>query len=856
VRGAALVTAGISVALAAAFPGAAAARTATSATGPGEGMLLVAKGAARGEALPISGTQVAAHVAGFAAQVKVRQAFNNPFDRPLEAVYIFPLPHEAAVSQVEISFGDRRITTEIKTRAEAKEIFARARREGRTAAMLEQERPNVFTQSVTNIQPGQVVKVEIVYDVPLAYDSGAWEFVYPMVVGPRHVPGTPSGRPPSGVGTAPDTDQVPDGSRITPPTLPAGRRSGRNITLEVAIDPGKRIRAIDSPTHAVAVDRDEESTAVVVRLVGKDRIANKDFVLRYRLADAAPVAVALAHRGAAGPGTFALMVEPPRRARGRSVAPKELVFAIDTSASMRGEPLARSLELVRHALGQLGPRDTFRVIPLADAGAAAAARPSAGTAAARRAALAALQRLEASGETDLRGGLAALLAAPVPRGRLRVVCLLSDGLVGNDKAVLAEVERAIGPDTRLFTFGVGSAVNRWLLERLAEVGRGGSQVLLPGDSPADQVTAFHRRLRAPVMTHLAIDWGGLEVTDIVPRTVGDLYAGQPVAVVGRFQRVARGRITVRGRLGGARPISFQVPVVLDAAPGDHQALPRLWARAAIAALERDQLRSDDPSLVARITDIGLTHRLVTAYTAFVGVDERPAREGGRLRTYVVPVDMPAGMTDNEETGEPRNRRKTEAPAERTPRPDGDRDNKVDEADDESGSVEEEPDAPRTAAADTPIAAGSTGAELTVIDDGRADGRAPWRFAVGLGGGDLERGDTGDLLVGSLHLRADRAITGRLSLGARLGLLVRPDRAGDRVPLAGLLFEVGAHRLWRGALRLTTGVGPVLLDGDTAALGLGAGIGLGRRLPIELRYQHALKSGEDAGAFTLGVELSF
>jgi Ca-activated chloride channel family protein len=312
VRGHALVTAGIPVALALAAPLSAAARTATSAAGPGEGVLLVARGAARGEALPVSGTHVAAYVAGFAAQVKVRQTFNNPFDRPLEAVYVFPLPHEAAVSDVVVTIGDRRIATEIKTRAEASEIYARARREGHTAAILEQERPNVFTQSVTGIPPGQVVKVEIVYDVPLAYDTGGYEFVYPMVVGPRHVPGAPTGKPPSGLGTAPDTDQVPDGSRITPPTLPAGRRSGRNITLEVAIDPGKRIRSIDSPTHAIAVDRDEESTAVVVKLVGKDRIPNKDFVLRYRLADTAPVAAVLAHRSEAGPGTFALMVEPPR----------------------------------------------------------------------------------------------------------------------------------------------------------------------------------------------------------------------------------------------------------------------------------------------------------------------------------------------------------------------------------------------------------------------------------------------------------------------------------------------------------------------------------------------------------------
>lgn len=847
VRGLALLTAGFSVALATPRP--ASARTATSVAGPGEGVLLVAKGggaaASRGDALPASGTHVAAYIAGFAAQVKVRQTFNNPFDRPLEAVYVFPLPHEAAVSDVEVRVGDRRIRSEIKTRAEAAEIFARARREGRTAALLEQERPNVFTQSVTNIPPGADVVVEIVYDLALDYQGGAYQFVYPMVVGPRHVPGKPTGKRPSGHGTAPDTDQVPDGSRVTPPTLPPGQRSGRNVTLEVAIDPGKRIRVIDSPTHAIAVDREEEGTQVVVKLVGRDRIPNKDFVLRYRLADAAPVATALAHAAEAGPGTFALMVEPPRPARAHPVAPKELVFLIDTSGSMRGESLERIKQVMRHALGNLNRRDTFRIVTFAGDTGGLGPRPVANTAGDRRRALAAIDRLEAAGKTELLAGIAAVLSAPVPRGRLRVVCLLSDGFVANEKAVLAEVERAIGPGTRLFTLGVGSSVNRYLLERLAEVGRGASQVLLPGASAEEQAAAFYRRVRSPVMTHLAIDWGDLQVTDVWPRSVGDLHAGQPIAVVGRFQRTARGRITVRGRIGGGRAVSFKVPVVLDAAPGDHEALPRLWARAAIASLERDQLRSDDPALVARITDLGLTHRLVTAYTSFVAVDEQKTREGGRLRTYVVPVDLPAGVTRTEEEGELRLRRKTRPSAE--PAPD-------DDADEEEDAGEEE--APVRAAAEPSAGdTGGMGGELVSVEEARATG-STWRFAVGLGAGDLERGETGDIFVGSFHLRADRAVGRRLSLGARLGLLLRPDRAGDRVPLAGLLFEAGARDLWRGALRLMAGAGPVLVDGDTAAFGLGAAIGLGRRLPIELRYQHALRSGADAGALTLGVELAF
>jgi Ca-activated chloride channel family protein len=835
VRGLALVTAGISLVAAAATP--AVARTATR-TGPGEGVLVIAggggSGAAVGRSLPARETRVAASLVGFAARVRVRQTFNNPFDQPLEAIYTFPLPHQAAVSGIVVTVGKRSIKSEIKKRSEATEIFARARREGRTAALLEQERPNVFTQSVTNIPPGQVVQVEIVYDLALDYESGAFEFVYPMVVGPRYVPGASSGKAPSGHGTGPDTDQVPDGSRITPPTLPPGERSGRNVTMEVTLDPGKRIRLLESPTHDIAVERDDESTAVKVALVGRDRIPNKDFVLRYRLADATPVATAMAHQD----GTFALMVEPPRAARARTVA-KELVFLIDTSGSMRGEPLDRMKLLMRHAIGDLNPRDTFRIVTTAGDLGELGSRPLANTPAARRRALAAIDKLEAAGKSELLSGIARVLGGAVPRGRLRVICLMSDGFVGNEKAVLAAVERSIGPDTRLFTLGVGASVNRYLLERLAEVGRGASQVLLPGDEPEAQVAAFYRRVRSPVLTHIEIDWGGRAVTELWPKTLGDLHVGRPLTLFGRFERGGRGTITVRGRLAAGRPVSFKVPVAFVAGAGDNESLPRLWARSAIAGLEREQLRSDDPALVARITALGLQHRLVSSHTSFVAVDETRTKAGGVLRTYVVPVDRAEGVgaTDDDAHDGAKTRSL-------------DRDGEAEEED----SNREEPTAPPDLGEGAYSA--SVGGEM-VMSSERAAPASAWRFAVGLGAGDLDRADSsGDLLVGSLHLRADRAVTGHLSLGVRLGALIRPDREGERVPLANLLVEIGGHSLWRGALRLMGGVGPVLVGGDTGGLGLGAAIGLGRRFPIELRYQHAIIDGEDASAVTLGLEAAF
>jgi hypothetical protein len=569
---------------------------------------------------------------------------------------------------------------------------------------------------------------------------------------------------------------------------------------------------------------------VLVKLVGRDRIPNRDFVLRYRLADTSPVATLLAHRPAEGPGTFALLLEPPRPLRAGRTAPRELVFLVDTSASMSGEPLLRARLAVRRAIADLAPRDRFRILGLSGAGLDGALT---NTAANRRRALAALEALQAAGETDLLAGLRAATSPAIGPGRVRVVCLLSDGLVGNEKAILAEVEKTLGPDTRLFALGIGSSVNRYLLDRLAEIGRGTAQVLLPADAVDDEVAAFAHRLRSPVLGQLAIDWGDLEVTDVWPRAVGDLVAGQPLSVVGRFRQPGKGRITVRGRLAGGRAVAFKVPVVLDAAPGDHQALPRLWARAAVAGLEHDQLRSADAGLIERITDLGLTYRIATPYTSFVAVDEQRTREGGRLRTYVVPVDLPAGMSG---PGEESLHRKTRSEQDVT--------REEAEEDDEGAPTE------RTAAGPS---GGDAGAEMIRLDEPPAPSESGrWRFAVGLGAGDLDRGDTGDLAVGSVHLRADRAIATHLSLGARLGLLARP----DRVPLAGILLEIAGRDLWRGALRVMAGAGPVLLDGDSAALGLGAGVALGRRLPVEIRYQHALRSGDDAGALTLGVELAF
>lgn len=845
------------LAVAAALLGRPSAAAATQvARPPGEGVLVIARGSgatagqgARADRLPLLGTRVSAHVLGFVAQVEVHQTFNNPFDRPLEAIYMFPLPHDAAVSALRASIGDRTIQSHIARRKDAVAAYRQARRTGRVAALLEEERPNIFTQSVVNIPPGAVVEVAITYDVALDYRGGAYEFVYPMVVGPRDIPGTPIGGQPRGHGTARDTDQVPDASRVTPPTLPAGQRSGRNVTLEVDIDPGRPMASLDSPTHEIAIDRRsaaEETgspTAVRVSLVGKDRIPNKDFVLRYRLARGAPVATLLAHRDARGPGgTFALLIEPPHAPRPSVVTPRELVLVVDTSASMAGKPLALVKRAARRAVDQLGPRDTFRLVRMADTPIGLSATPLPATAANRARARAWIDQLQAAGQSALLPAMRAALHGAPAAGRLRVVCLLTDGFVGNEKAVLAEVEGALDRDTRLFTLGVGSSVNRYLLDRLAQVGRGAARTVLLDDAPEAEVDALCRRIRAPLLTGVTVEWRGLDVAEVVPPAPPDLFAGQPVELMGRFERAGSGAVVVRGRLGG-RAVSYRVPVSIRARVGDHEALPRLLARRRIRALLIDQLRADDPALIERITRLGLSYRLVTPYTAFVAVDREPSVDGRAPRVYVVPVDLPAGVggAAEQEGGVVGGVQGGVI--------DGDR------AGAEQGAASDKEQSRRI---ETAGPAAGAAEEVTVVSRAGATAPGRWRFAVGAGlGGAVAAGDRGGHpLLGSLHLAAERGVTTRLSLGVRLGLATG---AFDRAPdLASILIETHRLLLAGGALELAGGLGAALAAGADPGLALSAALRLGRGAPrVEVRYLHALiPGGPDTGAATLGFELSF
>ena len=596
-------------------------------------------------ALPLKHTEVAAEISGFVTRVKVVQTFTNPYNDPIEAIYVFPLPQNAAVNDMQIRIGDRVIKGDIRKREEARKIYEAAREAGKTAALLEQERPNIFSQSVANILPGHDILVELTYDEVLTYEKGGYDFTFPMVVGPRFIPGVPIGK--QNGGWSSDTDQVPDASKITPPVLKPGERNGHDIHVTVKLNAGLAIQSLESPSHPIDITGEQDKAGVYpgpceIRLKSSDTIPNKDFVIRYKVAGAKPEMALLTHKGELG-GYFMLMFQPPATPAAAEITPKEMVFVMDTSGSMSGEPIAMSKKAVRYALQNLNSNDTFQIIRFSESASPFAAAPLPATKDNIRRGLSYINGLEGEGGTMMIEGIQAALDYPLEENRLRIVCFMTDGYIGNETEILDAIQKKLGDNTRLFSFGVGSSVNRYLLERMAEVGRGNVKYVLLNEKPDEAVNQFYERVRNPVWTNLRVDWAGLDVEELYPARIRDLFAGQPMFVLGRYSRPGEATVTIHGQIAG-KEVSHPIVVNLSDAASENGALAPLWARSRIRDLETEEYGGSNKDVENAITELALKYRLMSKYTSFVAVEEKVVNEGGKPRTIQVPVEMPEGVS--------------------------------------------------------------------------------------------------------------------------------------------------------------------------------------------------------------------
>ncbi|MCC5637825.1 after-VIT domain-containing protein [Nostoc sp. CHAB 5844] len=600
-------------------------------------------------AFPLKHTEVQAKIAGNISRVEVTQSFENLFTTTLEAVYIFPLPDEAAVDDMLIQIGDRTIKGSIKKRQEAQQIYEEAKQQGRTAGLLEQERDNIFTQSLANIQPGEQIDVIIRYSESLKFTAGNYEFVFPMVVGPRYIPGIPIEDNAGGVGStaAPmtqnqDTDLVPDGSRLNAPILPSATRSPHDINVTIAIDAGVEIQDVQSPSHQIQIGY--EGKRVLVKLAGGDTIPNKDLILRYQVAGDRTQATVLTQADERG-GHFALYLIPALQYRQDQVVPKDVVFLIDTSGSQMGAPLMQCQELMRRFINGLNPDDTFSIIDFSDTTRQLSPVPLANNSQNRTRAINYINQLSANGGTEMLRGIRAVLNFPVTDpGRLRSIVLLTDGYIGNENQILSEVQRHLQPGNRLYSFGAGSSVNRFLLNRIAELGRGMSRIIRH-DEPTDQVVEkFYCQINNPVLANINLQWEGDGDSPIIyPATPPDLFAEQPLVLFGKKPDAHSGKLHITGIVAGGT--HYQHTFHLNFEETGNPAIAQLWGRSRIKELMNQMVHGETKLGVEAVTDTALTYQLLSQYTAFVAVSDDV--RGNPLKGSIsvqVPVEMPEGIS--------------------------------------------------------------------------------------------------------------------------------------------------------------------------------------------------------------------
>ena len=617
--------------------------TVSAQTGDTPGALTVVDATGKPKSTcPLKHTDVKAEISGFISRVVVTQHFENPFPEKIEAVYTFPLPQNAAVDDMTMIVGERTVRGKILPREEAQAVYEAAKSAGQVASLLDQERANIFTQSVANILPGEQVKITISYVETLSYVNGAYEFVFPMVVGPRYIPGATK-QVSQGNGFAPDTNQVPDASRITPKSPPAGMRSGHDISLDISLDAGLIIDNIDSKTHPVDVQRPDVRSARL-RLKEVETIPNKDFVLRYDVAGQAIQDALLTHRADKG-GFFTLILQPPDRVTAEDVTPKELVFVLDTSGSMQGFPIEKAKETMKLALDNLYPSDTFNLITFAGDTGILFPRPVPATRANLGKAQAFLSASAGYGGTEMMTAIKAALAPSDDQSHVRIVCFMTDGYVGNDMEIISEVQKH--QNARVFSFGIGSSVNRFLLDKMAEVGRGEVEYVGLGDDGSAAARRFHERVRNPLLTDIAIEWNNLPVADVYPQRIPDLFGAKPLVVTGRYTAAGRGTIRLKGKMAGSDFVR-DIPVDFPETMASHDVLAALWARARVdnlmgqdfAGAQSGNMRSD---LKDTITQLGIEYRLMTQFTSFVAVEEMVVTDGGKPRRIDVPIEVPEGV---------------------------------------------------------------------------------------------------------------------------------------------------------------------------------------------------------------------
>jgi Ca-activated chloride channel homolog len=612
---------------------------------------------------PALKTDIQAKIQGDLTTVTVTQTFANPTSAPLNATYLFPLNKDAAVHAMTMEVGDEIVKAKIHKIEEAKKKFNKAKKQGKAASLLVQHRPNMFTQHIANLMPGLPIKVTLVYDQTVPRVDGSYELVIPLIVGPRYQP--------SGSGKAPqvvddgitvgikkvkaetqfnqwEIESLPAYPDVSGLTIPDTISKDR-VSIGIDLEAGAAIPNLYSRTHKISVAGDENKKSVT--LAGGRTIDNRDFVLRYQLAGKEIQPAFLAYNDSQD-GYFSLWIEPPASPKSKDITAREMVFVLDTSGSMSGQPMDASKVFMRHALNNLRTQDYFRVIRFSNNATEFTSGPVRATPNNINNGLRYVDSLHAGGGTEVAKSIRQAFSIPKPDGTLRIVVFLTDGYIGNESEVLRLITSTIG-DARIYAFGVGTSVNRYLLAEMGRKGRGFARFMDPTEDAEEVALELADKLASPVLTGINIDWGELQVSEVTPAVIPDLFAGDSIRILGKIKGSGTHTVQVKGKVRGQQA-SLPIQAVLTDGQGGATVspIPQIWARSQIAD-HMGQINApnayktthfSDDKLKGKVIHLGLKHSLATRWTSFVAVSRKVVNEKPEdVKDSQVPLPMVKGV---------------------------------------------------------------------------------------------------------------------------------------------------------------------------------------------------------------------
>ncbi len=588
----------------------------------------VVEGATPGtEALPLESTRADVKIAGVISDVTVTQTYRNDGDRTISARYVFPASTRAAVYAMKMTIGDRVITAKIKERAEAKHEYEEAKAAGKTATLLEEERPNVFTMSVANILPKDRIQVELKYTELLVPTEGTYELVYPTTVGPRYASETTT------------TGKRGENEFVATPYQHAGAAPVTSFGIHVSVGGGMPIQAIESPSHKIASTFAANHETATIELAPMEQSAgNRDFVLRYRLAGKDLASGLMLYEGPTE-NYFLAMVQPPQRPAPEMVPPREYVFIIDVSGSMHGFPIETTKTLMKDLLGRLRPTDKFDVILFSGTDALYAPTSVDASPTQIAAATAFIDKQTGGGGTELLPALQHAMKIPRAETVSRSFVVVTDGFIAEETAAFDQIRNNLDR-ANVWSFGIGSSVNRHLMDGIAKAGQGEAFTILGPDQAASAAAKFRAYVETPVLTSVKATFAGFDAYDVEPKVLPDVFASRPVVLFGKYRGAPKGTITLSGVSGRGRFVST---LEASAAKPDatNSALRYLWARNEISLLS--DFMNEDANKAA-VTKLGLDYGLLTMFTSFIAVQDIVRTTKGST-DVTQPLALPAGVED-------------------------------------------------------------------------------------------------------------------------------------------------------------------------------------------------------------------